>query len=110
MADLENQLRLLPPPEEGGLCPTDLIRQYAKLIREQNIVDPGQVPVFSSRYPTIFDMICKGGDLSLLDLFLNKIDKIKQGKEVLENTEKELANVLNDRYVVPKLAETSRQT
>ena len=106
MEDLERQLSSLP---EGYHCPNDLIRQYKDKIIQLKITDPEKVPIFFEKYPTVFNMIVKGGDLSFLDLFLERIEHVQSGKEDLKEVEKQLAGVLNDKYVVPKLAEAKNE-
>jgi hypothetical protein len=47
-------------------------------------------------------MIIKGQDLSILDIYLDKLEDIEQGKQSLNEVRDELGNYLNDKYVKGK--------
>lgn len=97
--ELEAQLKSLP---EGEPCPAEVIREYVKLLRSGSFSEE-DVPVFADRCPTLLKMITSGVDLSILDTFLYKLDKVKEGKQEMKEAEKDLASVLNETYVKPKL-------
>lgn len=103
MDDLERQLGEMPAPEEGGHCPIDLIRRYRDFIVAHAVTDPAQAPVFSGRYPALFRVISTGAPSEVLDLFLHRMERIQQGHEDQMQVEKDLAKVLHERYVVPKI-------
>ena len=56
-------------------------------------------PTFFNNYPSILRMIIDEEDLSILDLYLEKIDNIKSGKEKLDNVKNELGHFLHNKYV-----------
>jgi hypothetical protein len=103
MEDLENKLRC---HVEGGPCPTDLIREYAERLRRSSSLTEEHCPVFSDRYPTLFKLIRQGADMSLLDMFLSRLEHVQEGKKQVKDVENELASELNERYVRPKLRES----
>lgn len=109
MQDLENELKNYP---EGIQCPSDLVRRYCSVITEKysrNCTE-SECPLFSNRYPTLFKMLNNSSiDLDILDLFLDRLEGVQEGKEELKEAEKDLASVLNERYVVPKLRETGSE-
>jgi hypothetical protein len=86
-------------------CPTELIRRYYSILSSsKHPVTADNVPMFHSRFPTLFNMIsAKSCDKHLLEVFLAQLENVQSGKKQLEETEKDLACILNERYVVPKL-------
>jgi hypothetical protein len=99
--ELEEKLKQIPEDSE---CPIELIKEYKDALKNGSI-DESSIPVFSSRYPTLMKMIIECQDLNLLDLFLEKLSEIQSGNNELKAVENELAHILNDKYVVPKLKE-----
>ena len=61
------------------------------------------VPQFKEEYPFLFRMIISGGDLSILDTFLDNISDIDDGKKTLNDARNELGEMLNDKYINSKL-------
>jgi len=57
------------------------------------------VPEFRDNYPSLFQMIISGADLSLLDLYFEKFTNIDQGKESLNDARNDLGNILHKKYV-----------
>ena len=60
------------------------------------------VPDFKDSYPSLFQMIISGADLSMLDLFFEKFNDINYGKQTLNEARNELGNVLHNKYVKGK--------
>ena len=97
----------------------NIINQYVKLIQDKMNTDEmiflnkfhqdeyqtameEFVPEFYNEYPSLFNMIIKGNDLSMLDLFLNKLDDIDQGKNTLDDVRTDLGQILHNKYVANK--------
>ena len=57
------------------------------------------VPEFRDNYPSLFQMIISGADLSMLDLFFDKFNSIDEGRQTLNDARNELGNLLHDKYV-----------
>ena len=57
------------------------------------------VPEFKDSYPSLFQMIISGADLSMLDLFFEKFNNIDEGKQTLNDARNDLGNILHDKYV-----------
>jgi hypothetical protein len=66
--------------------------EYAKIMGEY-------VPEFKDNYPSLFQMIISGSDLSMLALFFEKFNDIDQGRQTLNEARNELGQILHDKYV-----------
>jgi hypothetical protein len=66
--------------------------EYLKIMGEY-------VPEFKDNYPSLFQMIISGADLSMLELFYEKFNNIDQGKQTLNEARNELGQLLHDKYV-----------
>jgi hypothetical protein len=94
----------------------NIINKYVKLIQDKMNTDEMKflkkfhqdeyqtvmeefIPEFYKEYPSLFNMIIKGNDLSMLDLFLNKLDDIDQGKNTLDAVRQDLGKILHNKYV-----------
>lgn len=98
-----SQLELtLSNVNEDDSVPTELVKRYRDILQAR-MVPPEEVPVFYKRFPTLYRMIEGKKDISLLDVFLQRMDAINTGKETLGAAEKGLAEILNQRYVLPQL-------
>lgn len=99
--DLEQKLATYT---SSSSCPVPLIREYCDRILSGYPVE--KLPLFAERFPVLLKMLTtKNQDLSILELFLDRLEKVQDGQEDLKETEKDLAVVLNEKYVVPKLKE-----
>jgi hypothetical protein len=61
------------------------------------------VPQFKDNYPSLFQMIISGSNLTMLDLFLEKFTNIDEGKQTLNEARDELGHVLHNKYVSDKV-------
>ncbi len=61
------------------------------------------VPKFYDEYPHLFKMIISGADLEILDIFLDNITDIDNGKKTLTDARSDLGNLLHNKYVDNKL-------
>ena len=102
--NLEEQLQLALNQDENT-CPCDIIRSYRDLFKKSKNVTQEEVPVFAERFPTLFKMVSEGTDLQMLDIFLSRLEAVQRGDKQLKETEEDLAHLLNEKYVVPKLKE-----
>ena len=66
--------------------------EYLKIMSEY-------VPEFNDNYPSLFQMIISGADLSMLELFFEKFNNIDQGTQTLNEARDELGQLLHDKYV-----------
>lgn len=98
--ELEQRLSAIP---EDAECPISLIREYKDAIKKVGGVRESDVPIFSERYPTILKMILEVNDLKMLDLFLDQLATVQSGNSELKAVESDLAKVLNNKYVIPKI-------
>jgi hypothetical protein len=60
------------------------------------------VPVFKEEYPILFNMIINSendNDLTILDMFLDKLDAVDNGSTTLNEARNELGHFLHNRYV-----------
>lgn len=105
IAELEKEFADFVSKNGEDKCPTELVRRYYSIIvSSKDVVTADDAPIFHSRFPTLFNMITsKTCDRHLLDIFLAQLDKVQTGTKQLEDTEKDLAYILNEKYVVPKL-------
>lgn len=100
--ELEEKLNKIP---EDAECPISLIKEYKNLIKKTANLDEREISVFSTRYPTMLKMILECNDTNLLDLFLEKLADVQKGEQELKAVENDLAHILNNKYVIPKLNE-----
>jgi hypothetical protein len=94
----------------------ELINGYVKLIKSKIKTDNIQflkkhhpleyeeelskfVPTFKNEYPFLFKMIINNDDLSMLDIFLDNIEDIDNGKKTLNIARNDLGQLLHDKYV-----------
>ena len=61
------------------------------------------VPKFKEEYPFLFKMIINGGDLAILNTFLNNITDIDNGNKSLNDARNELGQMLHEKYIDSKL-------
>jgi len=97
----------------------NIIKQYIKILQIKMNKDDMQflkkyhydeyckkmgdfVPDFKESYPSLFQMIISGEDLSILEMFFTKFDNIDKGKETLNEARNDLGNFLHDKYVSGK--------
>ncbi len=93
-----------------------IVKQYVKILqlkmqkedmiylKENNYNDylkimGDYVPEFKDNYPSLFQMIVSGADLSMLELFFEKFNNIDQGRQTLNEARNELGQLLHDKYV-----------
>lgn len=93
-----------------------IVKQYVKILqlkmqkedmiylKENNFNDylkimGDYVPEFKDNYPSLFQMIVSGADLSMLELFFEKFNNIDQGRQTLNEARNELGQLLHDKYV-----------
>ncbi len=57
------------------------------------------VPEFSEQYPSLFNMIIDGADMNMLNLFLDNLNDIDNGKKSLNEARNELGHILHNKYV-----------
>ncbi len=100
----------------------EIIHQYIKLIKDKMNSDefiflkrhhPQEyqdkimnfVPEFRDQYPSLFQMIISGVeiDMSILDIFLNNLADIDEGKKTLDDARNEMGHMLHNKYVKDKL-------
>lgn len=115
-------------PDQGNqLCETStgrqsmktLIKQYMKLIElksatpeyvllkstnyeeyEQRMIE--YLPAFYKEYPMLYKKILKGGDMEILELFLDNIEEIDNGRKTINNARNDLGHFLHNKYVKRK--------
>jgi hypothetical protein len=63
-------------------------------------------PQFSDRYFALFQQILSGEDLSPLLMMLAKVESIKSGSKTIDQAEKEIGEVLVDKYVPDEIKKT----
>lgn len=56
-------------------------------------------PSFTEKYPYMVSLLVKGGDRSMLELFVSKLQGIDEGSESLDEVRGQLAQLLHDRFV-----------
>lgn len=56
-------------------------------------------PIFFKNYPTLLRMIIDDDDLSLLDLYIDKLDNVKSGNQDINEVKQELGYYLQDKYL-----------
>ena len=63
------------------------------------------VPEFKDQYPSLFKMIISDVniDLSMLDIFLNNLTDIDDGKKSLDDVRNNLGHMLHNKYVKKNL-------
>ncbi len=61
------------------------------------------VPTFHEEYPFLFKMIISGDKLEMLDIFLDTMTDIDNGKKTLGAARQDLGIILHDKYVGDKL-------
>jgi hypothetical protein len=98
---------------------TNIIKQYTKLLKIKMNSDEmvflkkyhhdeyvqkmsDFVPEFKDNYPSLFQMIISGADLSMLDLFFEKFNNIDNGTETLNEARNDLGTILHNKYVKGK--------
>ena len=98
----------------------DIVKQYIKLLQMKMSKDEiiflkkyhyddyykkmsDFVPEFKDNYPSLFQMIISGEDLSLLNIFFDKFNNIDNGTQTLNDARNELGNVLHNKYVKGKV-------
>lgn len=57
------------------------------------------VPIFKDEYPFLFKKIINGDNLDILNIFLNNITDIDEGKKTLNDARNELGLLLHEKYV-----------
>lgn len=58
------------------------------------------VPKFEESYPTLFNKIIEGNDnLDMLNVFLDNLNEIDDGKKTLNEVRNNLGNLLHNKYV-----------
>ena len=60
------------------------------------------VPVFKEEYPVLFKMIINSendNDLSILDMFLDKLEAVDNGSTTLNEVRNDLGHFLHNKYV-----------
>ena len=57
------------------------------------------LPKFSNEYPLLFKMILQDNDLSMLDLFLDNIEDIDNGKKNINEVRNDLGLLLHNKYI-----------
>ena len=60
------------------------------------------VPVFKEEYPVLFKMIINSendNDLSILDMFLDKLEAVDNGSSTLNEVRNDLGHFLHNKYV-----------
>ena len=60
-------------------------------------------PSFVENYSSLFELVIKGSDLSVLDYMFNTMQKISSGSVDQENEEKKLGDYLAEKYVKSKI-------
>ena len=58
---------------------------------------------FYEKYPYLIKKLIKGGDLSMLDKFLNSLEKVHNGEQSLASTELKLGEDLAQKYLYPSV-------
>ena len=82
---------------------TEMIKLKKNDVKQYEIVMKSKFPQFSDRYIAIFDKIISGEDLSILFTMLATLDRIKSGELTQEQGEKCVGELLNKKYVYPKM-------
>tara|TARA_B100001287_G_C22540666_1_gene461979 strand:- start:473 stop:808 length:336 start_codon:yes stop_codon:yes gene_type:complete len=61
---------------------------------------------FYEEYPYLIKKLIKGGSLEFLDIMLNNLEKVEEGKQTLASTELKLGQDLANKYLYPKVNKT----
>ena len=94
----------------------DIINQYVELLQakmntdemkflkqfhldEYNTILDNYVPQFKEEYPFLYRMIIANNDLTILNIFLDNITDIDDGKKTLNEARNELGHMLHDKYI-----------
>ena len=78
-------------PEFINLKKNNMQEYTSRMIKE--------FPKFNEEFPFIFKKIISGDDLSMLDIFFNKLSEVDSGQNTINNVRQELGHLLNDIYV-----------
>lgn len=85
------------------MCKDEILELRNKDSGEFNQHMEDKFPTFCDRYYALFQKILSGEDLSPLMNMLVAIEKVKSGKETLDQAEKKLGEQLAKKYVYPSL-------
>lgn len=58
---------------------------------------------FNEKYPSLFDMVIDGNDISMLLEMLLRIDKVKEGKLTMDTAQNQLKDQLSNKYVYSQM-------
>lgn len=94
----------------------DIIKQYVELLQAKMNTDEmkflkqfhpdeynnkldNYVPQFREEYPFLYRMIIANNDLTILNVFLDNITDIDDGKKTLNDARNELGHMLHNKYI-----------
>lgn len=60
------------------------------------------------KYPFIVYQICSGGDLSMLDIMLEELQKVEDGRKTNEQADVEMGEYLAEKYVSPLIKKINK--
>ena len=74
------------------------LKQVNPIMYETKLIE--YVPKFENEYPTLFRKIIKGDDdLNMLNIFLDNLNDINDGKKTLDDVRNNLGHLLHNKYV-----------
>lgn len=88
---------------------TEMIKLKKNDVKQYEMIMKSKFPQFSDRYIAIFDKIISGEDLTMLFTMLATLDRIKSGELTQEQGEKCVGEILNKKYVYPKIKPNKRK-
>lgn len=90
--DIKTMKKFINKLEKKGKKPYDIEVEMTK-----------KLPDLYKSYPFIAKSLCKKEDETPLKIMLSELEKVQNGKQTLEDTEKRLGNELANKYVYPKI-------
>ena len=86
------------------MCTDDVVQMKSQNNESYKDMMRSKFKTFSDRYPSLFDMVIRGDDITHLMSMLDKIGKVKSGMMSMEEAKDKTADDLAEQYVYSKLS------
>ena len=86
----------------------DLVQKFINLNKYSRQELENIFPTFVSNYPSLFNLLYKKQDISLLDSMIKSMTLLNNGDQDKDTVEKELGEKIAEKYLYPSLPQHVR--
>lgn len=86
------------------MCTDDMLKVRSKNMTDYKNIIKEKFSEFEETYPSVFNMVIEGNDITMLIHMLKQIDMVKNNKITMKEAETTLRDDLAEKYVYPNLS------